>query len=63
MKIYGKIHVTAKQYGRNGSVIGTYSLRHGTGYDIWRDEDEDGAINISEIYTLKDGCRTAMSGG
>jgi hypothetical protein len=53
--VNGKIHGAAKQYGRNGSVIGTYSLRHGTGYDIWRDEDEDGAINISEIHTLKDG--------
>lgn len=53
--VNGKMHGTAKQYGRNGSVIGTYSLRHGTGYDIWRDEDEDGAINISEIHTLKDG--------
>ena len=51
----GKIHGTAKQYGRNGSVIGTYTLRHGTGYDIWRQEEEDGTIYISEIHTLKDG--------
>jgi len=32
--VNGKVHGTAKQYGRNGSVIGTYTLRHGTGYDI-----------------------------
>jgi len=53
--VNGKIHGTAKQYGRDGSVIGTYSLRNGTGYDIWRVEDEDGAITISEIHTLRDG--------
>jgi hypothetical protein len=43
--VNGKIHGTAKQYGRDGSVIGTYTLRHGTGYDIWRVENEDGATN------------------
>lgn len=53
----GKIHGTARQYGRDGSVIGTYSLRHGTGYDIWRMENEDGAIHISEIHTFRDGLR------
>lgn len=51
----GKIHGTAKQYGRRGSVIGSYTLRHGTGYDIWRDESDDGTVTISEIHTLKDG--------
>ena len=53
--VNGKIHGTAKQYGRHGSVIGTYRLRHGTGYDVWRVENEDDAINISEIHTLRDG--------
>lgn len=53
--VNGKVNGTAKQYGRNGSVIGTYNLRHGTGYDIWRVEDEDGATHISEIHTLVDG--------
>jgi hypothetical protein len=53
--VNGKVHGTAKQYGQNGSVIGTYSLRHGTGYDIWRWEHEDGTVNISEIHTLRDG--------
>lgn len=53
--VNGKIHGTAKQYGRNGKVIGTYRLRHGTGYDIWRVEDEDGAFRVSEIHTLSDG--------
>lgn len=51
----GKIHGTAKQYGRHGQVIGTYSLRHGTGFDIWRDESEEGTISISEIHSLREG--------
>ncbi|HEX5885716.1 MAG TPA: hypothetical protein VFY67_14340 [Pyrinomonadaceae bacterium] len=51
----GKVHGTAKQYGHDGSIMGTYTLRHGTGYDIWRFEDEVGSINISEIHTLVDG--------
>jgi antitoxin component YwqK of YwqJK toxin-antitoxin module len=51
----GKIHGTAKQYGRNGKVIGTYKLKHGTGLDIWRQEDERGRVFGSEIHYLRDG--------
>ena len=50
-----KIHGTAKQYGHAGKLIGTYRLVHGTGFDIWRQEGEDGDIYISEIHSLKDG--------
>jgi hypothetical protein len=53
--VNGKIHGTAKQYGRHGKVIGTYRIRHGTGYDVWRTEEEDGSIYISELHPLKDG--------
>jgi hypothetical protein len=51
----GKIHGIAKQYGRNGKVIGTYKLKHGTGFDIWRQEDERCRVFVSEIHCLKDG--------
>jgi antitoxin component YwqK of YwqJK toxin-antitoxin module len=51
----GKMHGLAKQYGGNGKVIGNYRFVHGTGYDIWRYEREDGSIGISEIFTVKDG--------
>jgi hypothetical protein len=51
----GKIHGVAKQYGRNGKIIGTYRLVHGTGFDIWRQEREDGSIYISEIHSLENG--------
>jgi hypothetical protein len=51
----GRIHGTARQYGRDGKPIGTYKLVHGTGYDIWRQETEDGRVYISEIHGTKDG--------
>ena len=50
-----KIHGTAKQYGRNGKIIGKYTIIHGTGFDIWRQEDVDNTIFISEIHSLQDG--------
>ena len=51
----GKMHGLARQYGRNGKVIGTYRCVHGTGYDIWRQEQEDGSVVVSEIHSLQDG--------
>ena len=51
----GKLHGVARQFGRNGKVIGTYRCVHGTGYDIWRQEQEDGSITVSEIHSLEDG--------
>lgn len=50
----GELHGLCKQYNRKGKVIGTYRFVHGTGYDIWRYEREDGLIGISEIFTVKD---------
>lgn len=51
----GKLHGLARQYGRKGNVIGTYRCIHGTGFDIWRQEREDGTVFVSEIHSLKDG--------
>jgi hypothetical protein len=51
----GKLHGLAKQYNRKGKVIGTYRFAHGTGYDIWRYEREDGSVGISEIFSVNDG--------
>lgn len=53
--VKGKIHGTAIQYGRQGAVIGTYTLSHGTGFDIWRQETEAGTVFVSEIHSLIDG--------
>jgi hypothetical protein len=30
-------------------------LKHGTGFDIWRQEDESNGVFVSEIHSLKDG--------
>jgi antitoxin component YwqK of YwqJK toxin-antitoxin module len=53
--VQGKVHGTAKQYGRNGNVIGTYTLVHGTGVDIWRQEEGDGTVFVSEIHSSQYG--------
>ena len=52
--VEGKLHGLAMQFGRKGNVTGTYRLVGGTGYDIWRDEREDGSTGISEIHSLQD---------
>ena len=49
----GQLHGLARQYNRKGKVIGTYRFVHGTGYDIWRYEREDGTIGISEIFSIQ----------
>ena len=53
--VKGKIHGTAKQYGKQGKVIGRYTFIHGTGFDIWRQENEDKTIFVSEIHSLQNG--------
>jgi antitoxin component YwqK of YwqJK toxin-antitoxin module len=49
----GQLHGLAKQYNRKGRVMGTYRFVHGTGFDIWRYEREDGMIVISEIHSIR----------
>jgi antitoxin component YwqK of YwqJK toxin-antitoxin module len=53
--VTGQIHGTARQYGRGGKVIGTYTFVHGTGFDVWRQENEDKTVFISEIRQLQNG--------
>lgn len=53
--VNGKRHGLAKQYGRKGNVIGTYRFVHGTGFDIWRWEQEDGSTFVSEVFSVRDG--------
>jgi hypothetical protein len=53
--VKGKIHGMAEQYGKEGNIIGTYTLVHGTGFDIWRQENEDKTVFVSEIHSLQDG--------
>ena len=51
----GKPHGVAKQWARDGTLMGTYTIEHGTGFDLWRDCLEDGLIFVSEVHSLRDG--------
>ena len=53
----GVVHGTAYQWGRDGRLIGSYTIDHGTGIDLWREELEDGRVNLSEAYQYVDGRR------
>ena len=52
--VEGQLHGLAKQYNHKGKMIGTYRFVHGSGYDIWRYEREDGSVGISEIFSVQD---------
>ncbi len=52
----GRQHGTAKEYSNNGALIGTYSMKHGTGIDLWRSHDpETGYVSLSEARYIRDG--------
>ena len=52
----GLMHGTAKQWSHDGKLIGTYTMVHGTGIDLWRsDPDGSGVPRLSEARYLKDG--------
>jgi hypothetical protein len=50
----GLPHGIAKQFD-NGKLIGTYTMKHGTGLDLWRGVAEDGTIRLHEARYKKDG--------
>ncbi len=51
----GRVHGTAKQWAIDGTLMGTYTMDHGTGFDIWRNQDEEGKVVIAEIHSLLNG--------
>jgi hypothetical protein len=51
----GKPHGTAMQWSQDRRLLGTYTLVHGTGLDIWRAVREDGSIYVSEVHSMRDG--------
>jgi hypothetical protein len=53
--VNGVLHGTAKQWMSDGRLLGTYTMRHGTGIDLWRQEREDGSRYLSEVLYLKNG--------
>lgn len=53
----GLAHGTAKQWSEDGKLIGTYTMRHGTGLDLWRCKRNwgNGSVFLSEARYFKDG--------
>jgi len=51
-------HGTARQWSDDGKLIGTYTMRHGTGIDLWWCEcSENGLPYLSEALYFKEGKR------
>lgn len=53
----GKAHGIARQWSHDGKLLGSYTMLHGTGIDLWWQEREDGTSYVSEVYYLQDGQR------
>lgn len=51
----GLVNGTARQWAPDGALMGTYTLVHGTGYDLWRNFDEHGRLYLAEVHAMKDG--------
>ena len=49
------MHGTAVQWADDGTVIGTYEMRRGTGLDVWRCRSADGRVRVTEIHGMRDG--------
>src|SRR5258708_26287556 len=53
----GREHGTHKQFSFDGQLIGTYTMEHGTGIDLWWSLEEDGTRYLSEVRYMEDGNR------
>ncbi len=51
----GQQHGTCHQWDEDGTYLGRYVLRHGTGFDVWRHRDARGRIYEGEVRTFRDG--------
>ena len=51
-------HGTAKQWSNDGKLMGTYTMKHGTGIDLWwNPHSENGLPYLSEVHYYKEGKR------
>ena len=51
-------HGTARQWSNDGKLIGTYTMKHGTGIDLWwNPRSENGLPYLSEAHYYKTGKR------
>lgn len=53
----GLEHGVSRQWAPDGSLLGTYELRHGTGLDLWRGQREDGSRYLAEARSVVSGQR------
>ena len=53
----GLAHGMAKQWSFDGELIGTYTMKHGTGLDLWRTKDNwgHGRVYLHEARYVKEG--------
>lgn len=53
----GLAHGTAKQWSPDGELIGTYTMKHGTGLDLWRAKNNwgHGQVYLHEARYVKEG--------
>jgi hypothetical protein len=53
----GLAHGTAKQWSYDGELIGTYTMKHGTGLDLWRCKKTWGnrRVFLAEVRYVKQG--------
>ena len=51
----GVPHGTAYQWAANGDLLGTYTLDHGTGLDLWWQDWQDGTRSLAEAHYMQDG--------
>ena len=50
----GVPHGTAYQWADDGTVLGTYTIEHGTGIDLWW-QDMDGIVTLTEVHPMQEG--------
>ena len=53
----GLAHGTARQWSYDGELIGTYTMKHGTGLDLWRCKKNwgDKRVYLAEARFIKEG--------
>jgi len=53
----GVVHGTVKQWSHDGELIGTYTMKHGTGLDLWHAKYDwgKGRVYLSEARYVKEG--------
>lgn len=54
--VEGRCHGTARQWDERGRLVGTYTMEHGTGIDLWWNQRSTGrSWYLSEVLYCKEG--------